>query len=51
MVSLVVASGAYSSLQCVGFSFVVASVAEHGLYAHGFQHLQHVGLVVVACGL
>ena len=30
--SLVVASGGYSSLRCTGFSFVVASlVAEHGL--------------------
>ena len=48
--SLVVASGVHSSLQCVGFSFVVASlVAECGLQAHGLQQLWHVGFS--SCGL
>ena len=35
-----------------GFLIAVASlVAEHGLYAHGLQQLQHAGSVVVARGL
>ena len=36
--SLVAASGGYSSLQCAGLLIAVASlVAEHGLYARGLQ--------------
>ena len=38
VLSLVVASGGYSSLRCVGFSLRwLLLVAEHGLQAHGLQ--------------
>ena len=50
--SLVAASGGYSSLRCTGFFLIaVASlVVEHRLQAHGLQQLQHVGSVVAARG-
>ena len=35
--SLVVASGGYSSLQCEGFSLRWLLVAEHGLWTRGLQ--------------
>ena len=49
--SLVVASGAYSSLRCAGFSLWWLLVAEHRLQARGLQQLQHAGSVVMAPGL
>ena len=55
--SLVAASGGYSSLRCAGFSLwglliVVSSlVEEHGLQACRLQQLWHAGSVVVAHGL
>ena len=47
--SLVVTSGEYSSLWCVGFSlWWLLFVVEHGFQAHGLQYLWHTGSVLVA---
>ena len=49
--SLVVASGGYSSMQCMGLLILGASLWSVGSGMKGFQWLQHVGLVVMACEL
>ena len=48
--SLVVASGGYSSLQCAGFSLRWLLVAQHRLQVCGLQQLQHAGSIVATCG-
>ena len=49
--SLVAASGGYSSLRCVGSSLLwLLLLQSTGPRVCGLQQLQHAGLVVVVCG-
>ena len=49
--SLASVSGDYSSLQCSGFSLQWLLLVEHGLYACGFQWLQHMSSRVLTQSL
>ena len=49
--SLVAASGGYSSLWCTGFLLRWLLVAEHGLQARRLQQLQHASSAVAVRGL